>query len=190
MARVQQEYAAARRYYQESLDLRREVGDRHGVAVSLHNLGQVATALGTYDDAKKFFDESLSIFAELNSHRESAYPLSGLGDVACIVGAYSEALAYYQNALRISTEIQNAAKVLDVLTKIAQVQARAGRIEKAVEILVLVTEHPRASTKTRDEAERILSELEAEQPEGTLGTWREREKLRSFEEAVGELLAL
>jgi predicted ATPase/Tfp pilus assembly protein PilF len=190
VARVQEEYAAARQYYQESLDLRRQVGDRHGVAVSLHNLGEVANALGTYDDAKKFFDESLSIFTELDSRRESAYPLSGLGDVACSMGAYSEALAYYQSALRISTEMQNAAKVLDVLTQIAQVQARAGRIDRAVELLVLVAEHPRASTKTRDEAGRILTELEAEQPEGTLDTWRAREKLQSFEEAVGELLAL
>lgn len=190
VARAQEEYAAAKGYYQESLDIRREVGDRHGVAVSLHNLGLVANALGTYDEAKTFFEESLSIFTELNSRREYAYPLGGLGDVACNEGAYSEALVYYQNALRVSTETQNVTKALDILTNLAQVLAKADEIEQAIEILILVIEHPRSSTKTGNAAQRILSELETGQPEGALDTWRERKRPRSFEEAVGDVLAL
>jgi predicted ATPase/DNA-binding CsgD family transcriptional regulator len=81
MSRVDGDYETAQSYYQESLAIRRELGDTRGVAVSLINLGHVAYHRGTYQEATKFFEESLAMFQRIESTRGTIDCLDGLAGV-------------------------------------------------------------------------------------------------------------
>ena len=82
----QGDYAAARSLHEESLAIRRELGDKSGIAASLHNLGNVAYSQGEYAAARSLYEESLSIKRELGDKRDIAVCLAGLGGVAAGMG--------------------------------------------------------------------------------------------------------
>ncbi len=52
LAYYQGDYAAAQPLYEESLAIRRELGDGRGIAVALNNLGNVASELGDFAVAR------------------------------------------------------------------------------------------------------------------------------------------
>src|SRR5579871_6424352 len=59
------DYATARALYEESLAIRRELGDKNGIADSLSNLGEMAKEQGDYAAARALYEESLAIRREL-----------------------------------------------------------------------------------------------------------------------------
>jgi tetratricopeptide (TPR) repeat protein len=78
----QGEVEAARRYYEESLALRRELGDPRGVAWSLNGLGRVAQRQGDFQAAQQYHEESLTIRRELGDQRGIADCLEELAQAA------------------------------------------------------------------------------------------------------------
>ncbi len=60
-AKAQGEYEPARAYLEESLLLRRQLGNQFEVAASLNNLGLVAREQGDYKRTRADYQESLSI---------------------------------------------------------------------------------------------------------------------------------
>ncbi len=188
VSRAQGKHLEAKRFYQESLAIRREIGDRMGMAVSLNNLGGVAYRLGEYEEADRLLRESLAIFTELRTRREQAYPLSILGRVARDLGNHRESLIYYQKALGLCMEVRNTPKALDVLAEIASLQALAGEGERAVALLALVLHHSASSQEIRGQAERALAKLEADLPPGAMAAAQERGRRRELKEVVEEVL--
>lgn len=73
---------AARAYYQESLAVQRELGDRRGIAIALDNLGNIALRQGDPILARTHYEESLAI--QENKHENSQLDLRKPG--ACGVG--------------------------------------------------------------------------------------------------------
>src|SRR5262249_7586492 len=69
VANLQEDYTTARSLYEESLAIRRALGDRLGVADSLRNLGSVASDQGDYAAARSLYEESLAIRRELGTVR-------------------------------------------------------------------------------------------------------------------------
>ena len=62
--------------------IRRELGDRRGIARSLNNLGNVAHEQGDFASARTLYEESLAIRRELGDRRGIANSLNNLGNVA------------------------------------------------------------------------------------------------------------
>jgi class 3 adenylate cyclase len=60
LAAQQGDYPLARSSYEQSLELRRSLGDRHNMASILSNLGIVAEYEEAYDDARRFNEEALA----------------------------------------------------------------------------------------------------------------------------------
>jgi tetratricopeptide (TPR) repeat protein len=58
------EYQRAIDFHQQSLKIKREIGDRHGEANSLGNLGAAYCSLGNYQRAIDFQQQSLAISAK------------------------------------------------------------------------------------------------------------------------------
>jgi tetratricopeptide (TPR) repeat protein len=86
LAYHQLDYAAARREHEESLAIRRELGDRKGVAVSLNNLGIVALDQGDVELARRVHEESLEIARELGNRNGAARSLGNLAMLAAEQG--------------------------------------------------------------------------------------------------------
>jgi tetratricopeptide (TPR) repeat protein len=59
------DYQMAWKCYQESLRIRKEIGDKKGQAWVLYNLGRVYQSLENYKESKKHLEEALSLAVEL-----------------------------------------------------------------------------------------------------------------------------
>jgi predicted ATPase/class 3 adenylate cyclase len=73
------DYAGARAAYEESLAIRREIGDRSGTANTLSNLGIVARWLDDLPSARELYEESLAIRREVGDKWGIATSLNLLG---------------------------------------------------------------------------------------------------------------
>jgi predicted ATPase/class 3 adenylate cyclase len=97
----QGDYAAACALHDESLQIRRELGDRRGIAVSLGNLGNVALEQGDLGAARARYEDGLAIMRELDDTWLIATVLHNLGNVAREQGDYAVARARYEESLAI-----------------------------------------------------------------------------------------
>jgi tetratricopeptide (TPR) repeat protein len=95
----QGDYGAARSQLGESLMIRRELGDRQGIASSLNNLGNVATHQGDYAVARSLHEESVAISREVGDRRGIASSLVNLGRVAHHQGDYAAARSLHEESL-------------------------------------------------------------------------------------------
>src|SRR5262249_44372919 len=80
------EHTRAATLYEEALALRRELGHRYGIAVSLGNLGHARVAQGRVEVARDHLREGLWLFQELDDARGMLECLSGLASVAFAEG--------------------------------------------------------------------------------------------------------
>lgn len=78
----QGDHPGARVLYAEALKVRRELGDRKGVALSLNNLALLATEYGDLEEGFAKHQDALDIYRELEDPRGIGYSLLGLGKVA------------------------------------------------------------------------------------------------------------
>jgi DNA-binding CsgD family transcriptional regulator len=92
--------AAAGRY-EQSLAIRREIGDRAGIADTLNNLGLLALARGRFAEAEQRLEESLSLRREQGDRAGEALALSNLGDVASAAGDFGRGWDLHERALAI-----------------------------------------------------------------------------------------
>lgn len=81
-------YVPAQAYYQESLEVFKQLQDRRGVALSLGHMGEVALHQREYDSARDLYDKSLAILMEIDI-RGVASLLTDMGDLACERGDYT-----------------------------------------------------------------------------------------------------
>jgi tetratricopeptide (TPR) repeat protein len=81
LARPQGDYATARVLHQEALAIRRELGDRFGIAGSLNNLGLIARYQGDHARARVLFEEAIEINRALGNRRGEAVNLNNLASV-------------------------------------------------------------------------------------------------------------
>ncbi len=99
------EYQRAIDFYQQSLEIFREIGDRNGEANCLIGLGNAYGSLGEYQRAIEFHQQSLDISREIGDHNGEANCLIGLGNAYGSLGEYQRAIEFFQQSLNISREI-------------------------------------------------------------------------------------
>ena len=88
----------------ESLTLWRELGDKWGMAFSLHNLGHVAEVQTDYGRANAHFEESLLLFRELGDKWGIGWSLNCLGHEILGQGDYSRAKPLFEESLALLRE--------------------------------------------------------------------------------------
>ena len=101
----QGDYPAARALLEESLAIRRELGDREGIAASLSNLGNVALYQGDYPAARALHEESLAIRRELGDRCGIFYSLEGLAAVVASLRESPRAARIWGATERLRAEI-------------------------------------------------------------------------------------
>ena len=101
LALRQDDLRAARMFAEESLSIRRGLGDGRGVAVALNNLANAVGRQGDFAAARTLHEESLTIGRELGDQRSISGSFNNLGSIAQSQGDYSSARDYYEEALAI-----------------------------------------------------------------------------------------
>ena len=85
------EYGRAAAFFEKSLSLSREVGDKYLIAMELRNLGYVALTQGEYPWAATLQKESLTLCKEVGPRWLMEVCVRDLAIVACAAGSYEQA---------------------------------------------------------------------------------------------------
>jgi predicted ATPase/class 3 adenylate cyclase/Tfp pilus assembly protein PilF len=117
------DHPAARAYYDESLALRRELGDKKGIAETLRNIGILASNEGDYPTAHLMYEQSLQLMRELGDKSGVAETLNSLGGVALREGNYSLAHSMYEQCLALMRELGDKRSIARMLNNLAIVMA-------------------------------------------------------------------
>jgi predicted ATPase/transcriptional regulator with XRE-family HTH domain len=109
LAYRQGDYAAARSLFSESLALRREIGDKAGIAWSLTHLGmaelqQSVTTKSDHSTARALQEEGLILHRELGDGWNIALSLEQLGILAYLDRDYSRAADFFSESLALHKE--------------------------------------------------------------------------------------
>jgi tetratricopeptide (TPR) repeat protein len=118
-------YAEGRDRLLEGLALKRELGDRWGMALCLRQLGLVAYSQGAYAEAHRLLSESLALSRAMGNPWSLAFSLNFLSRAAYAQGAYGEAQQLLQEGLALSRKLADR-------FNIASAQSGLGRVEQAL----------------------------------------------------------
>lgn len=111
LAVYQSDWSQAQAWYEESLSIARERGDRVGIARALTSLGYAAYFQGDEVSAERYAQEARAAYGELDDREHSPNALDLLGHVAAARGSHGEARAHYERALAIRQEVGDVASV-------------------------------------------------------------------------------
>lgn len=132
LACAQGDYPQARSFFQQTLEIFRELNDKRGIASSWVNLGLVASMQGNHSEARAFYEKALALHREIGNLVGVANALGNLGGVAWEQGEYATARSYYEEELAIRRQLkepEGIASSLGVLGGLAQLE---GEYDRAV----------------------------------------------------------
>ncbi len=128
LAWCQGDYAEARRFLEESLTMRRALGDQNGVAQSLNNLGLVYMEQSDYQTAREMHEEALDIRRDLDDEIGIHTSLNNLGNLAFFLGDYDKARERYEESLAIRRQIGDRQSMSHSLYNLGLVLEQKGDI--------------------------------------------------------------
>ncbi|MFI5268757.1 MAG: ATP-binding protein, partial [Chloroflexota bacterium] len=121
LAAKQGDNAAARMLYEQSLAIRRELGDRPGVAVLLSNLGIVARYTEDYAESRHMNEESLAVFREIGDRWTVGTLLNNLGCVAADMSDYAAARQILAESMEVRRQLGDQGGLAFSLNSLADV---------------------------------------------------------------------
>ncbi|WP_293231893.1 CHAT domain-containing tetratricopeptide repeat protein [Microcoleus sp. PH2017_05_CCC_O_A] len=126
-------YDKAIEFHQQSLKIKREIGNHKGEAASLVGLGNAYTSLGQYDKAIEFHEQSLKI-ARKTGHRDGeTAAIVGLGNAYDFLGQYDKAIEFHEQSLEINREIGDRDGEAGSLCNLGNSYYYLGEYDKAIE---------------------------------------------------------
>lgn len=121
LADAQFDYAYADEITRQSLEVHRQIGDKHGMATVINALAGQATKRGEYAQARSHMEEALVLWEELGAGRV-ILGLSNLANIAKKQGDYAMARATYERCLeafRKNGDVRGMASALNGLGDVA-----------------------------------------------------------------------
>ena len=126
-------------YFEESLAIRRRLGDRSRIALSLVNVGYMALLDGDLDRAAALVAESEEIASTLGDTGDLAWALGALAWIAFVERRWEDADTHARESMRLVRELGLKADIVDLLFCLAGTaaatadSARAARLAAAGE---------------------------------------------------------
>jgi predicted ATPase/DNA-binding CsgD family transcriptional regulator len=120
LAVTQNDYDRTQTLCQESLALFQELGNRPGVAFSLHLLGAVAWTRGDAATGHSLLEQALAIFREIDSKDNIAWSLYLLGLFHGIRGEYTRAYSLFEESLALHRQMWHKRGIAFSLIHMAQ----------------------------------------------------------------------
>jgi tetratricopeptide (TPR) repeat protein len=121
----------ALRNYQQSLEIKRHLGFKRGIADSLAMIAQAYDGLGKSDLALKNYTAALQGYRELGDKQDVGDELLNLGQFYDDRGKYDQALKLFQESLRIERDLGNENNAALCLNNIGNTYLFKGDYENA-----------------------------------------------------------
>jgi eukaryotic-like serine/threonine-protein kinase len=119
-------YEEALKSLQESLDIKKKLGLKKGIAESLDMIATIQDATGKPDDALKNYTQALGIMRELGDKQGTADLMADLGAFKLEHGKYDDALTLFKESLQLQTDLHNETSQGMVLTSIGNTYQAKG----------------------------------------------------------------
>ncbi len=183
-----QNLETAQSHFQEAQTFFRAIGNRTGILMTLGNQGTVVSRLGQHAEANRLYGEAMVQAQEIGDRRLQAILLDNLGDVSCVLGQDNEAARYWKESLSLALEVGIVPSALLTVAGIARLDFRAGRHERALELLGLALSHPASDDEVKQRGEPLLAELRAHLPPDLIEAGLERGRTKTLEGMASEIL--
>ena len=128
LASMRGDHAAARAFHEQSLELRRQLGESGEVFNSLEGLGTIACFEGDYVGAEAYLNEALTIARDSGDAESKAMVLHALGNLKNELGDLDAARLYYTESLH---QLPNDSPLFGPHLSIAAVALDQGRYDEA-----------------------------------------------------------
>ncbi len=181
-------YDVARAALDESVALNLSVGARWNLGHAYQGLGAVAQAQGEHQRAVDMFHKGVDTFTELGGRFYAAQGLAEMGRSLFALGSDAEAGRVWRESLRIAIEIHGMPVAVEALVGLASLQAKQGNIEYALELLLVVLNHPASMQDTKNRAAHRRIELEAQLTGQQVEAAQTRAQAKTFEAVLDEVL--
>ncbi|WP_371181677.1 protein kinase domain-containing protein [Xanthomonas sacchari] len=121
----------AQAQYLRAVELRRQVGNRRGVATSLRNLAGTLSIGGAFAEAEQKLQQAQALYAELGDRDGQAAAANELGLLAEERGDYPQALQAFRGALAAWRALGDAHGVAETLNNIGFAHFQLGDLDSA-----------------------------------------------------------
>ncbi|MBN2103782.1 DUF2225 domain-containing protein [bacterium] len=128
------DYPRALEYFQQSLEIHREIRDKLGVAKCLNDMGITYLEQGNYPKAFEYYQQALIKSAELGDKQRIALIYKNIGMIYDFQGNYSKAIEFYEKAMNIQEDLGDKSEIAKTLYHIGIVHSRLGNYSKAIEL--------------------------------------------------------
>jgi tetratricopeptide (TPR) repeat protein len=98
-------YSEALSLYEQSLDIRREIGDKEGEGTTLNNISQIYEARGDYSAALTYLEQSLAIRREIGDKAGEGVTLNNIGCCYVAQDDMRKAELHISHAVQFAKEI-------------------------------------------------------------------------------------
>jgi tetratricopeptide (TPR) repeat protein len=171
----------------ESLALAQEIGYSSYMGHALDGLGRLAQ-LTNPDEARTLFAASYDAYKESGDLRNMARVLSHQGYNSLARGDDIDAQNSFIAVLRLVREGGFTPFALDALTGLASLQAKQDDRQHALELLLMVLNHPASLQETKDRADPLRAELETQLNPTQIEAIQAHVREKTFEMVVEDLL--
>lgn len=121
----------AERYFERSLKIFENLGDRRATCSSYHHIGMIHALRGQLHKAEESILKAAHIREELELHEELATDLFELGSLAERRGSWNEAERFYRRALEINERLGNQNGISGCYYALSGVAQELGRYEES-----------------------------------------------------------
>jgi predicted ATPase len=180
-------YDEARSALEENVALNSSIGFGWGLGTAYRALGKVEQAQGTHEQAVAMFRKSLGIFTELGGSWFMARALAEMGESILALGADAEAERVWRESLRLATHIHGTPVALEALAGLASLKAKQGDRQVALELLLVILNHPASLQITKDRASTLRMELETQLTSAQIETIQAHAVEKTFEMVVEDM---
>jgi len=181
-------YNEAQLALEESILLINSVGDRTVLGLAYRGLGQVAQVQGKHMQAVEMFRKAVDIFDELGTQSSAALGLAQMGHSFFALGDDYEASHVWSESLRIAIDTKGIFIALEALAGLARLQAKQGDKEYALEVALMILNHPACSQETKKRANLLKADLEAQLTSAEVEVVQTHVGEKNFEMIVEEAL--
>jgi predicted ATPase/DNA-binding XRE family transcriptional regulator len=171
----------------ESLALAQEIGYGSGVGHALDGLGRL-TQMTSPDEARILFAASYGAYQESGDTRNMARVLSHQGYNSLALGDDVDAQNSFTAVLRLAREGGFIPFALDALAGLANLQAKQSNMGHALELLLIVLNHPASPQETKDRVSDLRADLEAQLTSQQVEAALARAQAKTFDAVVDEVL--
>ena len=134
LAREQGDLVHAAAFLEESVRIRRELGDMRGTAQSLNMLALVAGNQADFSRALRLFEEGLTLYREAGDALGAANVLNNLGTVLRDQGEFARAASLYAESVEIYRQRGERRGLAVALHNFGRVYRDLGDLDRAVEL--------------------------------------------------------